>query len=453
MADVILEIINADIKRKHGKYSGRKFYNYKPNKSGKDTEHYIKNGVEYSVTTKNNEIYINYFKMLVTQKIDYLLAKNPTYDKKINDIGINVFTMLDKLVFNASLDSKAWLHLYTNKNKLDFIIIKDSEIIPEYTPDNKQIKQIIRYYKEDDNLIVEIWTNQGVRYLVYNKENVILEDRIESHYTTKYFVGDIVEKTVDSNFNIVPFICLENNKDITSDIEDIENLIIAYNGICTGFVDNVEKFQEALLVLRGYVGENADIKAAMDKIRDAKGVSVDKDGDAGYMTIDIPVEARNLLLNILRDVIFLIGRGVDPSKLAEGTQITNTVIKSRYIQLDLKSSDCEKRIIEFYNKFVDFINDFFRGNYKKDLEFNKSMLINESERIDDCLKSLNMLSLKTILEAHPLVKHGVEEELKRLEEEKKQKIDDMKKMGLDPFGNTINDNGDNNPKDKNSDSN
>lgn len=455
MAD-ILDIIKADMKRKQGKYPGRYFYNYKPNKPGTDKQYFIKNGVEYEVTTKNSEIYINYFKMLVTQKIDYLLAKNPTYDKTIKDAGINVWTMLDKLVLNASLDSKTWLHPYTTKNKLSYIVIKDSEIIPKYTADNKELEQVIRYYKEDENLNVEIWTNEGVKYLVYNKENILLDEKTESHYTTKYYAGDTVEQTIDSNFPTIPFICLENNKDMTGDIEDIENLIIAYNGICTGFVENVEKFQEALLVLRGYVGENADIKEAMEKLREAKGVSVDKDGDAGYMTVEIPVEARNVLLNILRDVIFLIGRGVDPSKLAEGTQITNTVIKSRYIQLDLKSSDCEKRIVEFYNKFIDFLNSFSGQNYNTDLEFNKSMLINESERIDDCLKSLNILSLETILENHPFVKKGVKDELARIKKEKEEKIKEMQDMGLDPFntGDGNNDtNGDNNQNNKNNPSN
>jgi len=418
MSDKIIDLINKDIKLKKGRYIGRYYYNYKPSKKG--FEDFIKNGIEYSIRKKDNEIYINYFKMLVTQKIDYLLAKNPTYDKNVNEIAkIDIWTLLDRLVLNASLDSRVWLHLYIDNNKLTYLIIKDSEIIPFYSSDKKTLEKVIRYFVEDERLYVEIWDKTGVNYIVYDKDKIEITNTFDSHFKTIEYAGETIEKTIDSNFNILPFLCLENNKDSTGDIDDIENLIIAYNGICTGFVDNVEKFQEALMVLKGYVGESSDMKKVMDKVKKHKGIAVDKDGDVNYMTIDIPVEARNLLLNILRDVIFLIGRGVDPSKLSEGSNITNTVIKSRYIQLDLKSTDCEKRIHEFYNNLINFLNEFYTGNYTTELEFNKAMLINESEKIDDCLKSLNIISLRTILENHPMVKHGVDEELKRIAEEKK----------------------------------
>jgi SPP1 family phage portal protein len=441
--DKIIEIIKADIKRKEGKYRARKYYTYKPEYSKEDEQYFIKNGIEYPVKSKKNEIYINYFKMLVTQKIDYLLSKKPTYDKKLKDIGINVWIMLDKLVLNTSLDSQTWLHPYVSNNKLSYIIVKDSEIIAEYTADNKTLKSLIRYYKEDDILYVEIWSNDGVNKLQYDDKNNLLDEKIESHYTSKYYAGDVLEKSIDSNFPTIPFLKLENNKDVTSDIEDIEGLIIAYNAICTGFVDNVEKFQEALMILRGYVGDKDSIKQIMKDIQEAKGVNVSKDGSLDYMKVDIPVEARNTLLNILRDVIFLIARGVDPNKLAEGENITNVVLKSRYVQLDLKSSDCEKRISEFYEKFIQFLNSYKSISLDDTLEFNKSMLINENERIDDCIKSLNIVSLETILEYHPFVsKHGVKEELKRLKKEKEEAAKEAKKefdlMNSDP----------NNPPDK-----
>lgn len=448
--DKILEIIQADIKNKKDKYRGRKYYSYKPVYKKEEEQYFIKNGIEYPVKNKKNEIYINYFKMLVTQKIDYLLSKKPTYDKKLIDNGINVWTMLDKLVLNASLDSQTWLHLYIINNTLSYIIVKDSEIISEYTEDNKTLKSLIRYYKEDDNLFIEIWTNEGVKKLVYNDKNNLIDEKIESHYTSKYYVGEVLEKSVDSNFSKIPFLKLENNKDITSDIEDIEGLIVSYNAICTGFVDNVEKFQEALMILRGYVGDKDSLKKIMKDIQEAKGVNVSKDGSLDYMKVDIPVEARNTLLNILRDVIFLIGRGVDPSKLAEGEQITNTVIKSRYVQLDLKSSDTEKRIVEFYDEFINFLDNYTNLTFDNTLEFNKSMLINESEMIDDCIKSLNIISLETILEYHPMVKHGVKEELRRIKKEKEEAAEEAKKqfelMNSDPNnppGN--NDNNKNNP--------
>jgi hypothetical protein len=47
------------------------------------------------------------------------------------------------------------------------------------------------------------------------------------------------------------------------------------------------------------------------------------------------------------------------------------------------------------------------------------MLINETERISDCVKSLNVISLRTILENHPFVK-DVDKELERINKENKE---------------------------------
>jgi SPP1 family phage portal protein len=430
MSKELLELIKQDKELKTGslKYAGRKYYTYNPimNLMEDDYEYYIKDNMQYKVkNNKKNEIYINYFKMLVTQKIDYLLSKKPSYDKQFDNQGFNVFTMLDTMILNSSLDSRSWLHVYISNNKYQYIVVKDMEIIPYYSPDGKILNRIIRYYNEIDKLDkkeilhIEDWTLDGVKRYAY-KNNTILDESIDSHYVLNEYTGDQLEQSVFSNFPMIPFIPLWNNKDHTSDLYDIHCLIVAYNSIATGFIDNIKKFQEALMILRGYIGDKESIKKIMREMQESKGISVDKDGDAGYITVDIPVEARQVLMDILRDVIFLLGRGVDPSKLAEGTNITNTVIKSRYIQLNFKGADCIKRVIEFYDKFIEFMNMVTPYTFNNDLEFNISMLINESDVIENCLKSQNMVSQETILKNHPWVEDP-KEELKKVNEEEKER--------------------------------
>lgn len=420
----VLKLIRADISNKKDMYAGRRYYFYRPPNIGEVDISFIEDGEAIIKKKKVNELYVNYFKMLVTQKIDYLLSKAPSVDKNIKDIsGINVFVMLDELMFNASLDGKTWLHPYLKNNKMDYIIVKDQEIIPIYERDNKTLETIIRYYKLNDILNVEIWTKNGVQRLQYDNTNALMNENIESHYTTIERAGDNIEDTIDSNFDEIPFFCYENNKEVLSDVYDIENPLYLYNSICTGFIDNIEKFQEALLLLKGYISESKDLKNQMKIIQDVKAISVQDGGDASYLTVDIPVEARIAILDILRDVIFLIGRGVDPSKLAEGSNLTNVVLKSRYILLDFKSSDTEKRTIKFYDRFIDFAGRFYGINFSKDITMNKTMIINESEKIESCLKSRVTLSLRTILEQHPFVA-DVDEELKRIEAEKKTVVVD-----------------------------
>lgn len=454
MSKELLELIKKDreLKTSSLKYAGRKYYTYNPimNLMEDDYEYYIKDNMQYKVkNNKKNEIYINYFKMLVTQKIDYLLSKKPSYDEQFDNQGFNIFTMLDTMILNSSLDSRSWLHVYISNNKYQYIVVKDMEIIPYYSPDGKILNRIIRYYNEIDTLDkketlhIEDWTLEGVKRYAY-KNNTILDESIDSHYVLNEYTGNQLEQSVESNFPMIPFIPLWNNKDHTSDLYDIHCLIVAYNSIATGFIDNIKKFQEALMILRGYIGDKESIKKIMREMQESKGISVDKDGDAGYITVDIPVEARQVLMDILRDVIFLLGRGVDPSKLAEGTNITNTVIKSRYIQLNFKGADCIKRVIEFYDKFIEFMNMVTPYTFNNDLEFNISMLINESDVIDNCLKSQNMISQETILKNHPWVEDP-KEELKKVNEEEKER----QKMYDDSLFNMNDKNKNKNPTDNN----
>ena len=112
MSKELLELIKKDreLKTSSLKYAGRKYYTYNPimNLMEDDYEYYIKDDMQYKVkNNKKNEIYINYFKMLVTQKIDYLLSKKPSYDEQFDNQGFNVFTMLDTMILNSSLDSRS----------------------------------------------------------------------------------------------------------------------------------------------------------------------------------------------------------------------------------------------------------------------------------------------------------------------------------------------------------
>ena len=76
-----------------------------------------------------------------------------------------------------------------------------------------------------------------------------------------------------------------------------------------------------------------------------------------------------------------------------------------------------------------------QGNFEGeevDIIFNRDILINESEAIDNCQKSVGILSDETIISQHPWV-DDPQAELERL---KKQKEEAQKEMlaQYDPFG-------------------
>jgi SPP1 family phage portal protein len=437
---------------KHNKYIARSYYWYSPQKkdNGMFATKFSKvdewDNENYKSDDDDNEIYINYFKFLVTQKIDYLLLKKPDYDQILDEIGLNFWIIFDKLLLNASLDIVSWIHFYVKDSKLKYIIVYDSEIIPFWNNDKTELEKVVRYYKDDKmkddpDLIIEVWEKTGVQYFRYSKEGNLISEIQESHYETEYILaGEPIEKEFKS-FNEIPFIPFYNNRDKTSDLFDIKNMMDAYNSLCTGFFENIEKFQEFIMLFQGFSGDKEALKEAMKKLKEAKAIGLpDSSSNAGYISVDIPVEARNVLLEVLKEALFFVGRGMDPTKVGDGN-VTNVVIKSRYILLDSKSSESEKRVVEFYNKCINFIKAYYRNNVKNNLTLNKSMLINESEKIDDCLKSMDMTSLKTVMDNHPWVKNS-DDEIKLIEEERKQNLINLNKD--DSNNNNFNNNNNNN---------
>jgi len=446
----IIEVIKEDLKKKIGKYNARSYYDYSPKPEQKEVNTYSNGQVHTIKVNTNCYLYTNYFKMLVNQKVNFLLAKEP--ELKISNTELTIATITDMLeegLLNASLDTAAWLHFYVENNKLDWIFVHDSEIIPIYDKYKKNITSVIRYFLIDkDTYRVETWTDKGVKVDIVAKDKIQSTELLYHYEETSYYQGE-VENIEGKNLPFIPFIPLFNNKAKKSDLDGIQELIDMYNSINSGFVDNINLFQEAIVKLKGFTGDTEEIETIRKNMQQFKMVGIPQGGgdnaDMEYMAVEIPVEARKTILDILKENIFKIGQGLDPDRLAGESNITNVVIKSRYSALDMKANGTAKQLKLFYEKFVDCVNTFNNSGLDKEITFNRSMIFNESESIDNCLKSMNLLDMETILDNHPWVTDSKkvlekinkekEENIKRQQELISQQEKDAEAMGTDDLKN------------------
>lgn len=68
---------------------------------------------------------------------------------------------------------------------------------------------------------------------------------------------------------------------------------------------------------------------------------------------------------------------------------------------------------------MEIVNEYIYLKYKKEevnIIFNRDILVNETQVINDCLKSLNILSKETIIAQHPWVSN-IEIELLKIKQE------------------------------------
>jgi len=426
----IKELIKKDQEKKQYRYKARKYYNYNPeNEVGEITSFY--NGQIYT-TKVDKMLYTNFFRLIVNQKINYLLAKEP--EIKTNDLitVVNVVNTLEEALLNASLDSRAWLFFYVENNKLDWVFVPDNEILPIYDKYNKNIDKIIRYYptpKNDKRITVETWSLTGVKIEELENDSIIKTEKERTHSLLKIKYQGKEENVKGVNFPFIPFIPLFNNRDKISDLKGgIQDLIDFYNSISTGLVDNIDKFQEAITKLKGFTADSEEMELINKNMNKYKMAAIpNENGDIEYMKIEIPIEARKFLLELLKENIFKIGQGLDPDKLAGESNVTNVVIKSRYSALDMKANGTEKQLKLFYEKFINCLNLFYRSNIDPGITFNRSMIFNEGEAIDNCIKSMDLLDLETILENHPWVT-DVKKVMARIKAEKEENIKRQKDL-------------------------
>ena len=422
------QIIKADKEKKKDKYYARRYYNYKPNRYFPDTgltyeESYAdRNGKIVTVERdRKTFMYTNYAKLLINQKVDYILGQLPTMEDIKNYDNIEVADLLEDMTLTAALDVRAWVFLYYYKNEIKHVLIPDKQIIDKYDEYNNLI-EVLRYYDqkdEKDKLItyVEIWTLNGVEKYSYREDGEdFLTCEVLNHYNKEqYYNKELVSKE-SYNFDFIPFICMINNKNMENDIESVKDLLDFYNIIKSGYVDNILKFQEALMKLRGFGGGDEFLKHTNEQMKKYKLLALgDPDSDAEYMSVEIPVEARKVILESLNQNIFKIGQGMDVDQIGDGN-ITNIVIKNRYSALNMKADKTIKQLKKFYKMFAACLNSVYKTNVSDEIVFNKSINWNESEIIDNCVKSTGIISNKTIIKNHPWTEN-VEDELRMIEDD------------------------------------
>lgn len=409
----VLELVK---KKKSEINTARKLYFYKPPKNPEITNKWI-DGKLYTEKQQDEYIYTNWVKVLVNQKIDYSLSKPVKYDTDNMPIEFDIDNIFEKMSLNASLDKISWLQLIIKNGKLDWKINLEKEIIPVYDKDNKYLETVIKFWtekiKDNEITFIQIWDTQKVIEITVKNEKII-DTVTKPHYLEKLKYQDTEEEINPKNFGFIPFIPLYNNKNKENDIDDIEILASVYNQISSGFVKNVKKFEELIYILKGYGGQ--DLNKFTEMLKKYNTIPIDTDGDLSHLEIKIPVEARNALLTLCKENIFILGRGVDPTFNFSGKDITNVFIKSFYYPLDVKCSDMEKQLRYFYRQLVIMINLYYKTNIDRDLKFSRNQIFNISEQIENCMKSVGIVSNETVIENHPFTVDK-EIEMKRIENE------------------------------------
>jgi SPP1 family phage portal protein len=398
----------------------------------------------------NNKVMDNQYSKLVDQKVNYLLGKPFTYEtdsekytealkKVFNKKFLRMFKNLAEDSLNGGL---GWLHPYYNDiGELSFKRFEAREILP-FWKDSEHIELDfgIRLYETDifegnrKQTVekVEVYTTNGVeRYILRN--NCLIKDSYNPYSSYITIEDTESRKQQEFNWKRVPLIAFKYNNNETPLIKRVKSLQDGINIMLSDFENNMqEDSRNTILVLQNYDGQNlGEFRKNLATYGAVKVKTVDGAvGDLKTLEINVNSENYKVILEIFKKAIVENGRGYDAKSDRMQNNPNQMNIQSMYSDIDLDANGMETEFQASFEELLWFIDhhlsntnqgDFF--NEEVNIIFNRDILINETESIENCQKSIGILSSESITAEHPWV-DDIKTELDRIKDEKKQALKD-----------------------------
>lgn len=371
------------------------------------------------------------YKNIVDEKIGYLFSKDATIHAEtdkvtdiINDcLGVNFNYDLESLGYEASNKGIAWLHPYINSNgEFKLFVAQSEQIIPKWTDStHTELEYLVRYYetkvyrfnKYETVTNVELWTKDDVTYYRYENGKLI-NPQTEGHFKLD---GS------DSGWGFVPWIAFKNNRKELPDIKFIKTLIDDYDLSRSEVSNYIQEVKNLIFVLKGYSGESLD--EFLEYIYQKRAVILDADEESDVNTLNpqMDINAAKEHFEQLKKDILEGGQAVDKNLDRFGAAPSGVALMFLFSNLELKANQLASEFSKGFDRLIEFIYMYLEKTnnslerQKVEIVFNRNMIINETDIINNCNNSRGLVSNDTILANHPWV-NDINAEKEKLEKEK-----------------------------------
>lgn len=357
------------------------------------------------------------FRRLVTQEVGYICANGVSMDEK-EKLGAD---------FDNKLQTAAKLALaqgisygYWNLDHLEVFSFADTPGNPGFVPllDEKtsELMAGIRYWFRETGrktvfraTLYELdgvseWSAEGS-----DDAQPMAEKRAYIHKELRNDLG--VVDVCDENYTRLPIAVLYGNDTHESELVGLRGSIDCYDFIKSGFANQIDDTSGIYWILHNTGAmDDKDLAQFIQRMKSVKANVVDSsDGTAAEAhTLDVPVEARKTMLDILRRDLYEDAQMLDVAALA-GAEKTATEISAAYQPQDNKCADFEYFLIDFIRQIC-----AVAGISNPQPEFTWNKVINRTEETNMVLSAAALLDDETILKHLPfLLPEEVPEILKR----------------------------------------
>ena len=409
----------------------------------------------------NNRVIDNQYAKMVNQKANYLFGQpfaieteNDQYaellKKVFNKRFMKTLKNSGKAAYNNGI---CWLYpYYTETGEFSFRMFPGYEVLPFWKDTEHTILEaavrlylVVGYQGTTPVLIekVEIYDLNGVHRFILDGSTLIpdlqgVDDNTSPYTTTTGEDGN----TLPLNWAKVPLIPLKYNECEIPLLKKVKTLQDGINVMLSDFENNMqEDARNTILVLKNYDGTNLGEFRKNLATYGAVKVRYDGETKGGVETLEIKVNAENYkaIIEIFKKAIIENGMGYDAKDDRLSGNPNQMNIQSMYSDIDLDANDMETELQAAFEEILWFVNAHLantgQGNFdgeEVNIIFNRDILINESEAIDNCQKSVGILSDETIIGMHPWV-DDPQLELERLKKQKEEQQAEFEAQQFNPF--------------------
>lgn len=396
----------------------------------------------------NNKIVDNQYRKMVIQKSNYLVGQpfvfqceNDAYTEAVKPIILTkkFLKMLKELAKDAFNGGVGWVYPYYDEQG-EFAVkrFKPYEIIPmwkdaEHTILDAAVRvyEVLGYEGKTEKVItkVEVFNADGIYYFELNNGNLYPEEPFFMPYFT---VTDHEGNSEGYQWDRIPLIPFKYNAEEVPLITMCKSLQDGLNSIESQWEDQMEEDpRNTIMVLVNYDGQNlGEFRRNLAQFGAVKVRSMDGNhGDVKTLQIEVNAENYKAVIEQFKKAIIENCMGYDAKDDRVGSNANEMNLKSMYSDIELDTNDMETEFQAAFEELLWFINchlanthvgDFENEDWK--IEFNRDIMVNESDIINNIKNSVGVLSDETLIAQHPWV-DDPEEELKRLKKQKEEELD------------------------------
>ncbi|MCI8486051.1 MAG: phage portal protein [Clostridia bacterium] len=382
----------------------------------------------------DNRVSHNFHQLITDEKVSYMFTNPVLFDvqdkntnKQITEtLGDDFKSESAYLCTNATNNKVSWLHYWIEDNRFQYAVVETEQCKPVF--DGKLKKKLIGFYRyyevveEDERynikpyVIFEFWDNKHCEKYKF-KGNLSGTGLTYMPETYEEFEHDLGE---------VPFIEFKNNRNMISDLYKYKDQIDIYDKVMSGYANDLEDIQQLIYILENYGGE--DLKEFLGELKRFKTVKTETGADGKTngglktLSIEIPVEARNSILEILKKQIYESGQALQQDNEDFGNA-SGVALKFFYRKLELKAGLTQVEFEKGFAKLVRAIMKFLNiSNWETKpiiQTWTRNMISNDLENAQIAVESKDIISDETIIKNHPWVEEP-EDEIQKVKEQKEE---------------------------------